>query len=93
MEITPEDLITEIEKTITQPYSDWAIGLSYDKDVETHFHQSVTFSYEKSGVALLSSYLHFTGHGMHGIIPYYSDATHLYLYKKEWQEFVLYLDD
>jgi hypothetical protein len=82
MEITPEDLITEIEKTITQPYSDWAIGLSYDKDVETHFHQSVTFSYEKSGVALLSSYLHFTGH-----------ATHLYLYKKEWQEFVLYLDD
>lgn len=73
-------LIEEVAKVITQPYSDWKIGVCSNGKIDSEGSTSLTVFNPENSAATLAAYKHFRELGAAAIEPYYTDAKYLYLY-------------
>ena len=87
MEITTEYLIDEVKKVVTEPYSEWKIGIASDGDFDSERYINITFFNPENNVATLATYLHFRELGMKAVEPFFTDAKYLYLYKIDGAKF------
>lgn len=78
---TTESLISEVSKVVTQPYSEWKIGLANNANFDSEGYINISLFNPENNSAVISAYNHFVGQGMVGKPPFLSDAKYLYMYK------------
>lgn len=85
-------LIEEAGKVITQPYSDWKIGVCSNGKIDSEGSTSLTVFNPQNSAAAVAAYKHFRGLGVIAVEPFYTDAEYLYMYniKKVNLEYLLF---
>lgn len=73
-------LIEQVALAITQPYSEWKIGVCSNAKIDSEGNMSLTVFNPENSQAVVAAYKHFKALGVIAIEPYYADAKYLYLY-------------
>ena len=79
-----DELINEIEKIITEPYSEWKIGVSGNGKLDDEGCISTVVFSPNNNPAVLAAYNHFSRLGMAAKQPVPSEPKYLYLFKDSW---------
>jgi hypothetical protein len=80
---TTKELIGEIEKIVTEPISDWVIGVGGRLD-DGGCLSTIVFNPNNSS-AVVSAYKHFSRLGMAAKEPVPTETKFLYLFNKNWE--------
>ena len=79
-----EYLIQEIEKTVTEPYSEWKIGIGNRKVMDDEGCISTIVLNPNNNPAVLSTYNYFKAQGMSVKEPVPSPTEYIYIFKDSW---------
>ncbi len=81
---TTNELIAEIEKIATEPYSEWKIGVSESGKMEDEGCVSTVVFNPHNSDAVIAAYNHFKEKGMTVKPCQQGNARYLYLFKNTW---------